>query len=279
MRVGEPYVPWGMFAGAYIPLGLAAYTGISASAKLIWAMLNHHAGDAGVTWASQADVAEECGLSRRTVNAGLAELKSERFIYVVGKKNRRVVWGFLWHESLEGCVRNVHSSKRGSVQNLPTTPEPEPEAAQEGAKCAESSHDSVQNLPTIMRNNCTLPSLLERTNLKSKGEDHPSLPSVVEGTCEPPPNARAPDDDRTPRRLFTDLWAGSGTAPDFADYEQLDDYVEQHGPARVLKYLREAENRPTCRRGRVMKFLRTCFANEVNGNGRKHTGNRNRYGL
>jgi len=80
MRVGEPFNPYRLFVGAQIPNALLRYTGIPASAKLVWARLAQYAGEKGVAWPSQETLAAEVGLSCRQLRNMLKVLEDSGFI-------------------------------------------------------------------------------------------------------------------------------------------------------------------------------------------------------
>lgn len=173
MQVGELYDPWGAFRGALIPRGVAGMKNITPNAKLIFGTLCFHSHD-GQAWPSREQLAEECGISLRAVGTGITELLKAGLIVPDGRCQRRVIYAFAWHPALDGSVRNLPvssgasvqnllGSERGSVQNLPATPQTEsaesadmPSLGAEDAKCAESAHDSVQNLPTISGKICPI---------------------------------------------------------------------------------------------------------------------------
>ena len=77
-----PFNPYKQFNGAIIPNGLAAYPGISPTAKLVWSRLVYHAYKHGVAWPKQTTLASEVGLSKRQVQRAIKELESASFIVV-----------------------------------------------------------------------------------------------------------------------------------------------------------------------------------------------------
>lgn len=269
MQPGDRIIPWGMFIGAYLPAGLAAYPKISATSKIVWAMLNRHAGDTGLAWPSANELATECGASTRAVSRSLAELFAAGLIYKHGTRNRRVVWGFLWHDCFESSLRNVQSSERGSMSKVQTTPQTTPkvqtsdvsgpDSAANSAQCAD---DSLQNVQSIVCQNGRLPSLLERTMIESHGTESSTVRTSVGITCAPPENARAPDDE-SPRAIFLDLFIGA--RPRDIDIQELDYLIEEHGEVKVRTWLLAARRTKSCRMRRVIPYLHKCADNDERG--------------
>ena len=166
MQVGERFVPWAVFPGVYMPLALAAYTELSPASKVAWTMLYFLGRDAGAPAPSQAELAVRCGMPLRTMGTCLKELQAKGFIEPDGKRDRCVVWAFLWHACFDGTplrksptsparsLPDRQTCERGSLPDRQTTPETtsaesaeEPSAAQsdpdEGLKSARSAEDSL----------------------------------------------------------------------------------------------------------------------------------------
>jgi len=256
--VGQAFIPHRMFIGLFIPAGLARYSKLTGSAKLVWGQLALYAGERGVAWPSQAALAREVGLSRRTVTGCLAELKGQNLIYSAGTHRRRTVWGFLWHPCLEGSVRNLPTSERGSEQELLTTGGDAPQEPDSEAKYAESAHDSKQDLRKIVSKICAPPS--KRIMDKNQGRESSStVDSVVDDRSNPQPASRSPDDD-DPRSLFDQLWIPG--SPDRTDGAELQKLIGQSGAETIRRYLRAAANTKTCRGTRVLPYLRRCIESE-----------------
>ncbi|MCE5200545.1 helix-turn-helix domain-containing protein [bacterium] len=257
-----------MFVGLFIPAGLASYPKLTGNSKLVWGQLASYAGDRGIAWPSYEKLAKDCGISRRSIQACLVELQERAFIICVGIKDRRKMWGFLWHPCLEGSVRNLPTSTLPSRQNLPTTPEAAPEDSPESSKCADSAHDSRQNLPMIVGKNCslpvhgtcTIPSLHEAHEGVHEGDLSSTLRTSVGVTCDSPPNARAPDDLNP---LFESLWIPA--KPGDSDRANLHEFIDHNGSDVIREYLTAAARTKTCRGRRVISYLRKCIENRPKG--------------
>ena len=102
MKVGEPYKPYKLFHGAFVPNWLLCRPEVSAGAKLCFARLGQYAGQDGSCFPNIESLAEELGTSRRQADRYLSELKEHRLIGCdrpgLGRTNR---YAFLWHEWAE----------------------------------------------------------------------------------------------------------------------------------------------------------------------------------
>jgi hypothetical protein len=118
MRIGELYDPWDVFQGAYMPLVIAAQKDLSSSAKIVWSMLHYCGRDPAP---SQQELAELCGLPLRTAGRCLSELQTQGFIRPKGKRDRCIVWGFIWHPSFENArLRKLPTALEASLPSWQT---------------------------------------------------------------------------------------------------------------------------------------------------------------
>jgi hypothetical protein len=104
---GQQFNPYRVFYGIYIPEALLQYPHLSAGAKLCYGALCRFAGEKGLCWPSQAQLAATVGgISVRNTRRHLKELESRGFIRVVQmglhRSNR---YAFLWHEIFDGSER------------------------------------------------------------------------------------------------------------------------------------------------------------------------------
>ncbi len=74
---------WGICDGVYIPAFLLRYRGISPSAKLCFARLVKFCGQSEVCFPSQETIAEELGVSIRSIGGYLQELEEDGFIEII----------------------------------------------------------------------------------------------------------------------------------------------------------------------------------------------------
>lgn len=104
MKTGDEFNPWRMFVGVFIPNALARYSGLTASAKLIYGRLAQFAGKNGECYPSQETLAAEVGLSTARIKQVLPELVKCGLIRIeqpmgrdrLNHMNARYV--FLWHD-------------------------------------------------------------------------------------------------------------------------------------------------------------------------------------
>lgn len=223
MRVGDRYIARDLFYGPQMPWTLAKDKTIGAASKVVFAILCACSDGNGQASPSREELAEACGMSVRTIAACLVELEKQDFIIQEGRRDRRIVWGFVWHEALVGnnlrklpdtivrSVQELPTSERGSVQVLHTTADTsnaEPaclpdeagdgpfegeEAAAEPSNHAESALDSVQNLHEIVGNICTLRSPiqnLEGNSPEGEGKRTPPPGTSLKDMVAPPGAAR-----------------------------------------------------------------------------------------
>ena len=109
-KPGQPFNPFGLFYGVFIPEALVRFRNISPGAKLCWGRLARYKGEFGKCYPSQDALASELGVSERNVRRYIEELRSSGLI----RKVRRGLqlnneYEFLWHEIFEGTER-THSS-------------------------------------------------------------------------------------------------------------------------------------------------------------------------
>ena len=108
IRPGDPFIPWGMFRGCYIPNAIVKYPGLSPSAKLCWALLCKHAGQDGVCNPSLGTIGEELGITPRHAQRIVGELVSKGFLHRDAPSRREMVrrktteYTFLWHQAYLG---------------------------------------------------------------------------------------------------------------------------------------------------------------------------------
>lgn len=88
-QVGQPFNPFKLFVGSFIPNALLRYPDLSPSAKLVWARLAQYAGQDGMAYPKMATIADQVGLSEVYVQKRLKELVDKGFLVrhkAVGKQ-------------------------------------------------------------------------------------------------------------------------------------------------------------------------------------------------
>ena len=118
---GDPFNPYRLFTGLFIPEGLARCSLISAGAKLAWGRLARYAGSDGRCYPTVKTLGAEIGVGERQAQKYLAELEQAKLIRRVSRFTRRAqtsnAFEFLWHELLERGVND--RSGEGVNDNSP----------------------------------------------------------------------------------------------------------------------------------------------------------------
>lgn len=131
MEIGESYNPYGLYYGALIPNGILELRDLSNRAKICWAKMVQHSGKKGFCYPKQETLAEECGMSRTSIQKAIKELIDYKLIkveYPVGREklqhlNNKYV--FLKHE-WENPKKPDEISLRGAQEvELPSEKEVE----------------------------------------------------------------------------------------------------------------------------------------------------------
>jgi hypothetical protein len=111
LEVGQPFNPFGLFTGIFIPDALVRSTIISPGAKLVYGRLARYAGQDGRCYPAVETLASEVGLGERQVQRYLAELEREhlirRVIRYAGRAQTSNGFEFLWHEIFQKGVTHL----------------------------------------------------------------------------------------------------------------------------------------------------------------------------
>ena len=104
-RIGEPFNPYGMFNGIWIPESLLKCSAISASGKLLYGRLARFAGENGECFPSVKKLAFELAMTDRQVQRLIGELCSAGFLrkdaqYRTNGSKTSNAYEFLYHASL-----------------------------------------------------------------------------------------------------------------------------------------------------------------------------------
>jgi hypothetical protein len=125
LTVGQPFNPFGLFTGIFIPEALVKNPDVSPGAKLVYGRLARYAGQDGACYPSVKELGEEVCLGERQTQRYVRELETKRFIRTVPRFKAPNVcdtndFEFLWHESLAASVKKVKTPPPASG----TTPPP-----------------------------------------------------------------------------------------------------------------------------------------------------------
>ena len=105
MQTGQPFNPFGMFHGVFIPEGLVRAKGISPGAKLAYGRLIRYAGENGKCYPSVDSLAAEIGVGERQAQKYLGSLERAKLIRRVsrfsGVSQTSNAFEFLWHTVFE----------------------------------------------------------------------------------------------------------------------------------------------------------------------------------
>jgi helix-turn-helix protein len=105
LRLGQPFNPYRMFVGLFIPEGLARSSRISAGAKLAWGRLARYSGVDGRCHPTMKTLGEEIGVGERQAQKYVSELERNELIRRVkrfsGRGQTSNAFEFLWHELFE----------------------------------------------------------------------------------------------------------------------------------------------------------------------------------
>lgn len=126
-KPGEPFNPFGLFNGIFVPEAICKYRGLSLGAKMVYGRLCRYAGRDGHVYPSMPTLASELGIGKTQARTYVHELEREAFI-AVDRKHRHYgpsgtggsnVYVFLWHLAFEGeqgvCRKPAPIRKTGRV--------------------------------------------------------------------------------------------------------------------------------------------------------------------
>jgi hypothetical protein len=115
---GEPFNPYKMFIGSFVPNWLMRRSELSQGAKLCYARLAQYAGEGGHAHPAQETLAKELAVSGRQVRKYLTELIAHELLtthqFGLAQTNAYV---FLWHKWMEDGIRPGPELKFHSRRN------------------------------------------------------------------------------------------------------------------------------------------------------------------
>jgi hypothetical protein len=121
---GEPFNPYKLFIGSFIPNWLMRRPELSQGAKLCYARLAQYAGEGGHAHPAQETLAKELAVSDRQVRKYVKELMAQELIttrqFGMAQTNAYV---FLWHKWAEDGIRPGPELKFHSRRNHGSAPQ------------------------------------------------------------------------------------------------------------------------------------------------------------
>lgn len=112
MISGQPFNPFRLFYGVFIPEALVRFPDVSPGAKLCYGRLTRYAGEKGTCYPSQDTLAGELGVSARNVRRYIEELRSVGLIRTVRRGLQlNNEYEFLWHAIFDGSERTDSSGQ------------------------------------------------------------------------------------------------------------------------------------------------------------------------
>ena len=85
-----------MFVGSFIPNWILKSKDLTSSDKLVYARLSQYAGKDGECFPKQETIAEECGMSERTVGISIKNLIEHKFIEIEKRgQGKPIIYYFL----------------------------------------------------------------------------------------------------------------------------------------------------------------------------------------
>ena len=101
MKIGEPFNPWNIFCGIWIPFCIVQCEDLSTGAKICFGRLLYHAGKDGHCFVSQRELGKELAVSPRQVRRYLDELVNLKLLKTESTEDRYFKYYFLGHKMYE----------------------------------------------------------------------------------------------------------------------------------------------------------------------------------
>ncbi|MBZ5609773.1 MAG: helix-turn-helix domain-containing protein [Acidobacteriia bacterium] len=102
LRIGQPFNPFKLFNGIFIPEALVRYRGLTLGAKIAYGRLARYAGENGKCWPSIPTLGNEIGIGATQARIYVHELCRKQFINVEQRPGTSGFYTFLWHEAFAG---------------------------------------------------------------------------------------------------------------------------------------------------------------------------------
>ena len=107
--VGQPFNPYRLFTGIFIPEALVRSKVVSVGAKMAWGRLARYAGQDGRCFPAVSNLALESGIGERQAQKYLAELEKAKLIRrrtrFSGRAQASNSFEFLWHPLFQDWVK------------------------------------------------------------------------------------------------------------------------------------------------------------------------------
>ncbi len=122
MKRGEPFNPFRVFTGLFVPEVLAQFSGVSPDAKLAYGRLARYAGQDGQCYPAVPTLAREIGVGLRQAQKYLGELERVNLIRRISRFSKHGQtsnqYEFLWHPIFDQCVNDnaPEEVKRSFIQ-------------------------------------------------------------------------------------------------------------------------------------------------------------------
>lgn len=136
LQVGQPFNPFKLFTGIFVPEGLVKLNTLSPGAKVTYGRLCRYAGQNGNCFPSVGTLASETGVGERQAQRYLAELERHRLIERINRFDEKGqtsnAFHFLWHPAFESGVTDT--SPGGVTDTSPegvTDPSPKESQSEE----------------------------------------------------------------------------------------------------------------------------------------------------
>ena len=125
MEIGQDYNPRGIFKGIFIPNVIMECDKLTPIDKLLWGMLNKHAGDDRKCYPSQDLLAKEINCTTRSIIKSLQNLEDLKFVRIekVSGKDKldhlHNCYYFIWNEITENsCTPGSETRSLGGVNDI-----------------------------------------------------------------------------------------------------------------------------------------------------------------
>jgi len=123
LQPGEPFNPYRMFTGIFVPSGIAACRTLRQGSKLAYGALLRFAGRDGTCFPSTQGLGAKLGISPRQARTYVAALEKAQLIRRVkryddsGQKSNE--FQFLWHRLLNDSLKNSSAGPRKDASVFP----------------------------------------------------------------------------------------------------------------------------------------------------------------
>lgn len=145
LEVGQPFNPFGLFNGIFIPEALVKAKGVSAGAKITYGRLTRYGGENGLCFPSVPTLAREIGMSPRQTQRYLSELEKTGLIRRLARLNEQGqqsnVFHFLWHPMFADAATRLKPAEVTDLTSEAVT-DSSPEGATDSSSKESQSEES-----------------------------------------------------------------------------------------------------------------------------------------